>query len=127
MSIATFIFQGKIYKAQVGELIAFNSDVDVPGDGILISTADYDIYAQKISSDASTSILRIEKVVPAHYPLSSTDMVQVPIKQLPEKPKLTQYTKQQLIDFAQSIGIEIMSKLTKKEIIALINMKYEER
>ena len=127
MSNPTFMFRGRIYNARVGEIITIKNDTSILGDGIKISTGEYEIYAQKISSSNNTTILRIEKVDKAIVPVPviPPEELQVSGEDLPDKPNLSKFTKAQLIEFAQNIGIELSNdKITKKAVIELINQEY---
>ena len=120
-----FIFQGRVYKAQIGEILTLKQPTDFPGDGIRITTSEYEIFAKKISYDKNKVLLKIEKINPIQIKPEIPEL-EVNSQDLPEKPNLSKYTKAQLIEFAEDIGIEFTTeKITKKEIIELINQEYE--
>ena len=125
MNNPSFIFQGRIYNAKIGEILTLKQPTDFPGDGMRITTSEYEIFAKKISYDKNKVLLKIEKINPVSISPKVPEL-EVNSEDLPEKPNLSKYTKSQLMEFAENIGIEFTTeKITKKEIIELINQEYE--
>ena len=117
MHAPTFIFQGRVYRVVEGELITVSYD-SAFGDLIRMTAADYEFVANKISENNSEMIYRIDSV---RY-FTEDDLYEVIEEPKTEVPDvdLSKLKKADLIHIAQEIGFDVSTKLTKKELIEMI-------
>ena len=117
----TFIFQGRIYNVNLGEIVyAFNND-QLFGNALVIGTDKYELVLSKIAEEKYAYVYKIVEITDLS---KFNDEIEEDIKeeksQTNEFPDLTKLKKDQLINMALSMGYDVTSKMTKKDLIELI-------
>lgn len=117
----TFIFQGRIYNVNLGEIVyAFNND-QLFGNALVIGTDKYELVLSKIAEEKYAYVYKIVEITDLS---KFNDEIEEDIKeeksQTNEFPDLTKLKKDQLINVALSMGYDVTSKMTKKDLIELI-------
>lgn len=117
----TFIFQGRIYNVHLGEIVyAFNND-QLFGDALVIGTDKYELVLNKVAEEKYAYVYKIVEITDLS---KFNDDIEEDIKeeksQTNEFPDLTKLKKDQLINMALSMGYDVTSKMTKKDLIELV-------
>ncbi len=117
----TFIFQGRIYNVKLGEIVyAFNND-QLFGNALVIGTDKYELVLDKIAEEKYAYVYKIVEITDLS---KFNDEIEEDIKeeksQTNEFPDLTKLKKDQLINMALSMGYDVTSKMTKKDLIELV-------
>lgn len=118
----TFIFQGRIYNVNLGEIVyAFNND-QLFGNALVIGTDKYELVLSKIAEEKYAYVYKIVEITDLSK--FNDEIEEEDIKeeksQTNEFPDLTKLKKDQLINMALSMGYDVTSKMTKKDLIELI-------
>lgn len=120
MSELSFVFQGKVYQAKKGEIISADYNPAF-GEWIRMTTEEYDFVAHQIALDKGKLLYKIDEIVyfsdENPYPTGSEVFSTTP-PNLP--PDLSKLKKADLLHIAQEIGFDVSTKLTKKDLIELI-------
>lgn len=118
MNAPTFIFQGRVYHVVEGEIITVDYDPAF-GDWIRMTAADYEFVANKISENKDKMTYRIDTV---KY-FTEDNLVPIfdeePQSKVPDV-DLSKLKKADLLEIAQDIGFDVSMKLTKKDLIEMI-------
>ena len=118
----TFIFQGRIYNVKLGEIVyAFNND-QLFGNALVIGTDKYELVLNKVAEEKYAYVYKIVEITDLSK--FNDEIEEEDIKeeksQTNEFPDLTKLKKDQLINMALSMGYDVTSKMTKKDLIELI-------
>lgn len=129
----SFIFQGRIYAVRMGEIVrVYNSYLY--GDTITLGTERYEVLLTKVSDEQNCSIYEITEITDLSlfndYP-EEENIVDDTSDVLEEEPAtesynqedfpdLTKLKKDELINLALSWNLDVNSKMTKRDIIELI-------
>lgn len=118
----TFIFQGRIYNVNLGEIVyAFNND-QLFGNALVIGTDKYELVLNKVAEEKYAYVYKIVEITDLSK--FNDEIEEEDIKeeksQTNEFPDLTKLKKDQLINMALSMGYDVTSKMTKKDLIELI-------
>ena len=118
----TFIFQGRIYNVNLGEIVyAFNND-QLFGNALVIGTDKYELVLNKVAEEKYAYVYKIVEITDLSK--FNDEIEEEDIKeeksQTNEFPDLTKLKKDQLINMALSMGYDVTSKMTKKDLIELV-------
>lgn len=119
MSNLSFVFQGKVYQAVEGELIVAQYDPAF-GRWLTLTTADYEFHATQVDVQEDKLIYKIDKVT--YFSDDCFNNVYREAIELSNEsaPDLSKLKKTELIKVAECMGLQVSAKMTKKELLNLI-------
>lgn len=107
-------FMGQDYRIEIGSIIEVEDKMRMFGDWIKLCTDEFDVDLSKVSHIRGITQFRVEDIIDRDTPIVT------PPEVVEEKVNLKSMLKADLIEYAQNIGIEVNSKMTKAKIIEAI-------
>lgn len=107
-------FMGQDYRIEIGSIIEVEDKMRMFGDWIKLCTDEFDVDLSKVSHVRGITQFRVEDIIDRDTPIVT------PPEVVEEKVNLKSMLKADLIEYAQNIGIEVNSKMTKAKIIEAI-------